>query len=185
MQNILQRLRFLLAATNEHGVHSPFVFDYVTKCLYTGPEYCREKSHNILLKSIAYFNPKHLYIPSGYGQLKNRILTEFPSVLFDYARRVGSVRQVGSGPYDILFTRASEAELLVRDASPVRGSSEENHIHNDSLLLVDGIRDNREGLPVWENIKQHRYVTVTVDLYDCGAVFFRKEQAKEHFKIRI
>ena len=36
-----------------------------------------------------------------------------------------------------------------------------------------------------ELIKKHPKVTVTVDLFYFGIVFFRKEQAKEHFKIRV
>ena len=27
-------LKFLLKSTNQHGIHSPFVFDLVTKCFY-------------------------------------------------------------------------------------------------------------------------------------------------------
>ena len=34
MYQLLQYLKFLLTSTNQHGVHSPFVFDLVTKCFY-------------------------------------------------------------------------------------------------------------------------------------------------------
>ena len=37
----------------------------------------------------------------------------------------------------------------------------------------------------WAQIKQHPKVTVTVDVFYYGFVFIRKEQQKEHFKIRI
>ncbi len=37
----------------------------------------------------------------------------------------------------------------------------------------------------WEQLKAHPMVRVTMDLFYCGVVFIRKEQAKEHFKIRI
>jgi hypothetical protein len=36
----------------------------------------------------------------------------------------------------------------------------------------------------WEEIKKHPKVTVTVDLFFFGLVFFRKEQAKEGFILR-
>ena len=32
-------LKFLLHSKNEHGVHSPFVFDLVTKCFYDNNKY--------------------------------------------------------------------------------------------------------------------------------------------------
>jgi hypothetical protein len=36
----------------------------------------------------------------------------------------------------------------------------------------------------WSSIKNHEAVTVTIDLFAFGIVFFRREQEKEHFKIR-
>jgi len=37
----------------------------------------------------------------------------------------------------------------------------------------------------WAEIKAHPQVTVTVDLFWIGLVFFRKGQEKEGFKIRV
>ncbi len=37
----------------------------------------------------------------------------------------------------------------------------------------------------WEIIKQNQNVTVTIDTFFWGIVFFRKEQVKQHFKIRL
>jgi hypothetical protein len=37
----------------------------------------------------------------------------------------------------------------------------------------------------WETIKQHPKVTVTINTFFWGFVFFRKEQVKEHFTIRV
>jgi hypothetical protein len=37
----------------------------------------------------------------------------------------------------------------------------------------------------WDIIKQHPQVTVTIDTFFWGVVFFRKEQLKEHFVIRL
>jgi hypothetical protein len=37
----------------------------------------------------------------------------------------------------------------------------------------------------WEIIKNHSKVTVTIDTFQWGLVFFRYEQEKEHFVIRI
>ena len=36
----------------------------------------------------------------------------------------------------------------------------------------------------WDYIKSHEKVTVTIDLFFIGLVFFRKEQAKQDFVIR-
>jgi hypothetical protein len=37
----------------------------------------------------------------------------------------------------------------------------------------------------WEIIKKNPKVTVTIDTFQWGIVFFRKEQLKEHFVIRV
>jgi hypothetical protein len=37
----------------------------------------------------------------------------------------------------------------------------------------------------WAIIKNHPKVTVTIDTFQWGLVFFIKEQEKEHFVIRI
>jgi hypothetical protein len=37
----------------------------------------------------------------------------------------------------------------------------------------------------WEIIKNHEEVKVTIDTFQWGIVFFREEQEKEHFVIRI
>ena len=35
----------------------------------------------------------------------------------------------------------------------------------------------------WTQIKAHPQVSVTIDLFKLGLVFFRKEQKKENFKL--
>ncbi|HRV54748.1 MAG TPA: class I SAM-dependent methyltransferase, partial [Mangrovimonas sp.] len=39
LQVVKTYLKFLLKSTNQHGVHSPFVFELVTKCFYDKKKY--------------------------------------------------------------------------------------------------------------------------------------------------
>ena len=57
-------------------------------------------------------------------------------------------------------------------------------VHEGSLLIFDDIYWSNEMKEAWAEIKNHPEVTVTVDLFWIGLVYFRKGQAKEHFKIR-
>ena len=59
------------------------------------------------------------------------------------------------------------------------------HVHNDSMLIFDDIYWSTGMAKAWKEIKQHSDVTITVDLFFVGLVFFRKEQAKEHFRLRV
>ena len=58
-------------------------------------------------------------------------------------------------------------------------------LHNDSLLLLDDIYWSKEMTEAWKQIKDHPKVTVTIDSFDWGWVFFRKEQPKQHFVLRL
>ncbi len=55
---------------------------------------------------------------------------------------------------------------------------------NDSVFVFDDIYWSAGMREAWETIKKDKRVTLTVDLYFMGLVFFRKEQKKqEHYKI--
>ncbi len=59
------------------------------------------------------------------------------------------------------------------------------HSNNDSVFIFDDIHWSDEMEEAWEEIKKNSKVTVTVDLFFLGLVFFRKEQVKEDFIIRM
>lgn len=56
--------------------------------------------------------------------------------------------------------------------------------HNNSVLLFDDIYWSKGMAAAWQNIKAHPSVTVSVDLFQVGLIFLRKEQPKQHFTIR-
>jgi predicted O-methyltransferase YrrM len=56
-------------------------------------------------------------------------------------------------------------------------------ISNDSVWIFDDIHWSQDMEEAWTEIKNHPQVTVTIDTFQWGIVFFRKEQAKEHFVI--
>lgn len=58
-------------------------------------------------------------------------------------------------------------------------------ITNDCVWIFDDIHWSTEMEEAWESIKNHPKVKVTIDTFQWGFVFFRKEQEKEHFIIRV
>lgn len=58
-------------------------------------------------------------------------------------------------------------------------------IRNDSVFIFDDIYWSEGMKEAWKEIKEQEEVRVTVDLFFMGLVFFRKEQEKEHFKIKF
>ena len=59
------------------------------------------------------------------------------------------------------------------------------YVHNDSVMIFDDIHWSKEMEEAWEEIKAHPEVKVTIDTFQWGLVFFRREQVKEHFVIRV
>lgn len=57
-------------------------------------------------------------------------------------------------------------------------------INNDSVWIFDDIHWSEDMEEAWEIIKNHPKVKVTIDTFQWGFVFFRREQPKEHFIIR-
>jgi len=58
-------------------------------------------------------------------------------------------------------------------------------VHENSLLIFDDIYWSKGMKEAWQEIKNHPEVVVTIDLFWIGLVYFRKGQAKEHFKIKF
>lgn len=58
-------------------------------------------------------------------------------------------------------------------------------INDNSVWFFDDIYWNKEMHQAWAEIKKHPRVTFTVDVFYWGIVFFRKEQTKKHYKIRV
>ncbi len=55
--------------------------------------------------------------------------------------------------------------------------------NENSVFVIDDIYWSPEMKEAWEEIKNHNSVTVTIDLFFLGIVFFKKEQVKQHFTI--
>ncbi len=59
------------------------------------------------------------------------------------------------------------------------------NIHNDTVFVFDDIHWSDEMEQAWAYIKNHSSVTLTVDLFWVGLVFFRQEQPKQDFVLRF
>jgi predicted O-methyltransferase YrrM len=58
-------------------------------------------------------------------------------------------------------------------------------VHNDSMIIFDDIHWSTDMEEAWEIIQKNPLVTVSIDTFQWGIIFFRKEQEKEHFVIRV
>jgi len=59
------------------------------------------------------------------------------------------------------------------------------YIDNNSIFIFDDINWSEGMKEAWHEIKRNKQVTLTLDFFRMGVVFFRKELSKQNFKIRL
>lgn len=258
---IISYLKFLWHSTNQHGVHSPFVFNLVTKCLYdrkNHPEYkqleCYRKSllanHNtievtdfgagsrvftsntrsiskiaktagispkraeLLFRITRYFQPTTILeigtslglatsaLALGNPKAKITTLEGCPYTLAT-AKKIAenSNFQIPNSNVEFVNTEfysylknfqlpTSNFQLIYFDGNHTKQATLDYFdlllptITNDTVWIFDDIHWSVDMEAAWEAIKNHPKVTVTIDTFQWGLVFFRTEQEKEHFTIR-
>ncbi|AWI27230.1 O-methyltransferase [Flavobacterium pallidum] len=251
-------LKFLWKSTNEHGVHSPFVFSLVTKCFYCGKhdvEYgiLREfrkslvnnhqiidvtdfgvgskvfrsdqrtiaaiaknagisaKRAELLFRISKYFQPKNiLEIGSSIGLATSALAAASPHAKITTLEGCPETAAVAKKQFekfgfrniDVLIGEFEDSFASLQSVRPNWDLVyfDGNHtseatlqyfdillptVTNNSVWIFDDIHWSADMESAWEMIKEHPKVTVSIDTFQWGIVFFRKEQEKEDFIIRI
>lgn len=256
MHRITHYIKFLLNSSNQHGVHSPFVYQLITKCFYDKSNYNAYKaifnyrksllnnttSINIndlgagsrVLKShthtvshltknacTTYKRAKLLYRLASYFKF-NQVLELGTSLgVATHALSLGNnkthitsiegcaktskfantqlknfnvknttlitnnfdneIKNLTSNSYDLIFFDGNHQ----KEATLSYFESLLKTTHNNSIFIFDDIYWSEDMTESWNIIKEHPKVTVTIDTFYWGFVFFRREQNKEHFTIRV
>lgn len=156
-------LKFLIKSTNQHGVHSPFMFDFVTKGLYKKNQKSNvlnnyqefktlsKKEQKILSKIISYFRIKTIYF--DLNNISNTLDNGFNLFYINDLKTINNINL--------------------------------DKLNSKQFIIVPEIHQQKKMNFNWQEIIKKKEATVTVDLFYFGLIFFRKEQAKEHFIIRV
>lgn len=251
---LVSYIKFLFTSTNQHGVHSPFVYNLVTKCFYDKTEYAdyskliayrnnllrndslisitdlgpgskKTKSNKRLISEIVktsgttlkrskllyrlthYFNPKEILelgtslgiatnaMAVGNPESKITSIEGCPSLSLFSKKQLEKHGYVSlqSGDFSTYLQelKQNKYDFVFFDGNHTKEATLEyfNELlptaNNDSVFIFDDIHWSKGMTEAWEEIKEHQQITVTIDTYFWGFVFFRKEQVKEHFKIRV
>ncbi len=82
--------------------------------------------------------------------------------------------------FDLIFIDGNHRELPTIDYF----NTVLPYCHNDTILLFDDIHWSEEMQEAWEFIKNHPKVSLTIDIFEMGIVFLRKEfRQKQHMQI--
>ncbi|MDX1783804.1 MAG: class I SAM-dependent methyltransferase [Aequorivita vladivostokensis] len=248
-------IKFIRLSKNRHGVHSPFVYDLVTKCFNDKkiyPEYeilkshrkalrsdpsmvemkdfgqgsrvfkgnarkvsavvknagMRKKRQKLLFRMAKYFKSENILelgTSLGLGTVALSLSNEFsaihtvegcPNTLLkaqEYFEKFNLHNiQIHQKLFSEFLENTSEKFDLIFIDGDHNGErtlsyfhSLLKNVHNDSVIIFDDIYWSKDMTAAWQQIIVNENVTVSIDTFQWGLVFFRKEQIKEHFIIRV
>lgn len=168
------------------------------------------KYGKLLFRLVNYFQPKtilelgtSLGITTAYlraGSLKSELITvegcpEISAIAEKNWEQLGYKNiHLHMGDFDTvlpaLLTNAPAVDFVFFDGNHRKQPTLEyfrqclEKSHDKSVFVIDDIYWSEEMKEAWEEIKANERVSVTIDLFYLGLVFFRKGQAKEDFVIR-
>lgn len=156
-------LQFLVKSTNQHGVHSPFVYNYITKGLYNAKKNLQvsNKTNQWLLHSIQYFQPKTIYVSNI------NLLNDIKEISIEKS------------------TKLSNADLIL-DCYEAKNHTQIlqtiNSMNNSQLLLIASYSSYPKSF--FNELRKNPDITLVVDFYYGCLISKRTEQPKQNFFIR-
>jgi len=153
-----------------HGVHSPFVFNFISSILNSkelGEEAASANKYHALVNCMVTF-----YKPTAVIELEAT-----PSNKAKVLEEIENTNTIGL----LYIKQIKNAEDLMSYFNAAI-----KKINTHSILIFEHIHNSKEMEASWEQIKMHYDVKLTIDLHKLGIVFFRQEQLeKENFTIRF
>lgn len=166
---ILDYLQFWFTANNEHGTHSPFVFNLLTRGLYPSDRRWKGQSRKqqFIDRLLVYFEPHYI------GVLDKQALSTKTN------RDMVVFQRESTTPYDCLIFNGTTASSWPSIATV------SSLLHNDSFWIIDRRGKEASVEKYWQEVVASEEMIVTLDFYYFGVAFKRKEQLKQHFTLRL
>jgi hypothetical protein len=159
-------------AKTRHGIHSPFVYEFVEKLLY--------KHSKKRIDILPFFNQPS--IAAKYQRLLSHIVAYYQcKELCCYTNAKHFVKSgAGNSKYDLLL-------LNIEDEKNWQEVFE-NNLHllqRDSIVAINGIHRNESCSATWQSLYGDSRVKLSMDLYGIGLLFFRDDfKEKQHFVLK-
>lgn len=183
-------IKFLWKSKNAHGVHSPFVYDFIKRCFYTrvsrlSNEAYRETDNQVdkpelllLQKIMTCYKPSKLYVLGDNVDGITKVLRALGKEINTRPWFFSPLAPI-PGTIDLAYISEQNPDLLYTLFSEIAKNADES-----SICIVGNINRSEASFKAWEKLLQHPKATVTANTYAAGIIFFRNTQAEQHFTIR-
>lgn len=181
---------FLWNSIDDHGIHSPFMFRFVSKAFYARGPRLSKKEHKVQNMQVGYPQAELMYRILNYMRpAKSFVIGEDADKVIEMLRYAGEENKIKLWFFSPMAPIPGGADFTVvadTKKEAIMASFERilSDIHNDTVCIIPNIHDTPQTEAAWQEIINHPNVTVTVDLYHLGLVFFRREQVHQHFMVR-
>lgn len=249
-------LKFFLKSSNAHGIHSPFVYDLITKCFYDKKEFpayitlhtyrealqkssqkievtdygagsrvfktntrnvseiakyagISRKRQELLFRICRYFKPeKVLEFGTSLGLATAAMALATKKTMVTTVEGCPNTAKVAKNYFEKFQLKNIQLKTIrfeeFFNSYPLKNfdfiyvdgnHSKTNtlnyfqellkHCDDKTIIIFDDIYWSQEMTEAWQEIVKHPKVSVSIDTFYWGIVFFRQEQEKEHFVVRV
>ncbi|MCQ2302774.1 MAG: hypothetical protein MJZ94_09155 [Bacteroidales bacterium] len=220
---ITSYLKYLLTRKSEYKIHSPFVFDFMTKVvndkgsnadyesimrisrLLDGKKhsnYRRRKMSRLLYRMVRYFEPESVVsfgslsamntTALALGNLQTRVYLEESTDFLESMNSMGiiNVSLIQPAEFDSEKFKQLNTGFVLFGQDSFEDTTWDylvdclSHKTSESVFIFEGIHHNRDMEDAWESLQENDNVSLSIDLYEIGLVFFKLGFEKQDFVLK-
>lgn len=186
----LSYTQFLWKSVNLHGLHSPFIFAFADQGLYNRYNIIKKRKYDFGNTGLNYEILKTLYKTIFYIKAyKLIVLGDNAIAATEIIQEAGKEQNAKiwffspnapiPGTIDLAYLSGNNSESIQKSLAQLLPN-----VSDTTVCIIGNIHSSAQMEKAWDDIKKDPNVTVTIDTYHSGLVFFRRGQAKQHFIIR-
>ncbi len=193
-----RRLVYKLKRKNEYHIHSPFVYELYTKVIR---DRHRSNVDYDLVVRVGKTVDKKRYILKSRRRLARFFYRYAAYYEQDEVTLFGSVSALSTAAFALGnphsrvkvqrqgdFVETMNALGIVNVECVVMDDVMQyclEHRDEDTVFVFEGIHDNKSAEDLWNAFCTEPAVTLTIDFYHAGMVFFREGMEKQHFVLKF
>ena len=199
-QTTIKYWRWWFNASNSkgHGMHSPFVFDFIISVLNDDRDFYafqqiqniksmtkkERKINRLLFRMVDYYQPKNIICIGNDNSIQTQYLAAASHLI-----EINSINE--SDSLQSTIDKIENVDFVVLNIKKSNDTLNQFEIllsafQNKSFFILNKIHSNKGAKANWQSIQNQSSVKATIDLFHLGIVLFNQDfKVKQHFKVRF